>query len=252
MGAITCPVCRRVHELTDNGVAGIQVNIFLNDLIALFEEQKSVNTSKKCDGCEQGDVTKYCTVCLFDFCSICATAHGKLPATKSHRLLCFDEYMAAKSNDPASVQPPVYCNTHQEYPVEFYCDTCNRTICLRCIALDHPLTKHQYRCVKDAAKEFTKNLHMVIDKVKVKESEASNSKLKVQQIFEPLEKSFQREEESLRKHIRQTTDEITRLIQENGNKLLTELKGEYEKRRVNLTEQLKELDIGKNDLTSTR
>ncbi|XP_070560586.1 tripartite motif-containing protein 2-like [Ptychodera flava] len=252
MGAITCPVCRRVHELTDDGVAGIQVNIFLNDLIALFEEQKSVNTSKKCDGCEQGDVIKHCTVCSFDFCSICATTHGKLPATKSHRLLRFDEYMAAKSADPSSVQPPVYCSTHLDYPVEFYCDTCNMAICLKCTALDHPLTKHQYRCVKDAAKEFTKNLHVVIDKVKVKETEANNSKLKVQQIFESLQKCFQREEESLRKHIRQTIDEITRLIQENGNKLLTELKGEYEKRKVNLTAQLKELDIGENDLTSTR
>ncbi|XP_070560131.1 tripartite motif-containing protein 2-like [Ptychodera flava] len=251
-GAITCPVCRRVHELTDNGVAGIQVNIFLNDLIALFEEQKSVNTSKKCDGCEQGDVTKHCTDCSFDFCSICATTHGKLPTTKSHRLLRFDEYMAAKSGDPASVQPPVYCNTHQDYQVKFYCDTCNRTICLMCTALDHPLTKHQYRCVEDAAKEFTKNLHVVIDKVKVKEIEANNSKLKVQQIFGSLEKCFQREEESLRKHIRQTIDEITHVIQENGNKLLTELKGDYEKRKLNLTAQLKELDIAENDLTSTR
>ncbi|XP_070560139.1 tripartite motif-containing protein 2-like [Ptychodera flava] len=248
------PATRKIAhpELIDNGVAGIQVNIFLNDLIALFEEQKSVNTSKKCDGCEQGDVTKHCTVCSFDFCSNCATTHGKLPTTKSHRLLRFDEYMAAKSADPASVQPPVYCDTHQDYQVKFYCDTCNGTICLMCTALDHPLTKHQYRCVKDAAKEFTKNLHVVIDKVKVKENEANNSKLKVQQIFESLKKCFQREEESLRKHIRQTIDEITRLIQENGNKLLTELKGEYEKRKVNLTAQLKELDIAENDLTSTR
>ncbi|XP_070560140.1 tripartite motif-containing protein 2-like [Ptychodera flava] len=252
MGAITCPVCRRVHELTDNGVAGIQVNIFLNDLITLFEEQKNVNTSKKCDGCEQGDVTKYCTVCSFDFCSICATTHGKLPATKSHHLLRFDEYMAAKSSDPASVQPPVYCNTHQDYQVKFYCDTCNITICLKCTALDHSKPEHLYRCVKDAAKEFTENLHVVIDKVKVKESEANHSKFKVQQMFESLEKCSQREEESLRKHIRQTIDEITRLIQENGNKLLTELKGEYEKRKVNLTAQLKELGIGENDLTSTR
>ncbi|XP_070560126.1 tripartite motif-containing protein 2-like [Ptychodera flava] len=196
MGAITCPVCRRVHELTDDGVAGIQVNIFLNDLIALFEEQKSVNTSKKCDGCEQGDVTKHCTVCSFDFCSNCATTHGKLPTTKSHRLLRFDEYMAAKSADPASVQPPVYCNTHQDYQVEFYCDTCNRTICLKCTALDHSKPEHLYRCVKDAAKEFTKNLHVVIDKVKVKETEANNSKLKVQRIVESLEKCFQEKREA--------------------------------------------------------
>ncbi|XP_070560141.1 tripartite motif-containing protein 2-like [Ptychodera flava] len=252
MGAITCPVCRRVHELTDNGVAGIQVNIFLNDLITLFEQQKSVNTSKKCDGCEQGDAINHCTVCSFDFCSNCVTIHGKLPTTKSHLLLGFDEYMAAKSADPASVQPPVYCNSHQDYQVEFYCDTCNTVICLKCTALDHPLTKHQYRCVKDAAKHFTENLRVVIDKVKVKETEANNSKLKVQQIFESLEKCFQREEESLRKHIRQIIDEITRLIQENGNKLLTELKGEYEKRKVNLTAQLKELDIAESDLTSTR
>ncbi|XP_070560153.1 tripartite motif-containing protein 2-like [Ptychodera flava] len=251
-GAIACPVCRRVHELTDNGVAAIQANVFLNDLIELFSKQENGDKSKKCDTCEQGEVTKHCIECTFDICDICARAHSKFPQFKSHRLVSLEEYNAAMSIDPSSVQPPIYCCTHPEYQVEFYCDTCNMAICLKCTALDHPLTKHQYRCVKDAAKEFTKNLYVVIDKVKVKETEANNSKLKVQQIFESLEKCFQREEESLRKHIRQTIDEITRLIQENGNKLLTELKGEYEKRKVNLTAQLKELDIAENDLTSTR
>ncbi|XP_070560147.1 tripartite motif-containing protein 2-like [Ptychodera flava] len=136
--------------------------------------------------------------CLHSFCEPCL---GKLademgaitcPVCRmlSHRLLRFHEYMAAKSSDPASVQPPVYCNTHQDYQVEFYCDTCNSTICLKCTAFDHSKPEHLYRFVKDAAKEFTKNLHVVIDKVKVKESEANNSKLKVQQIVESLAKCF--------------------------------------------------------------
>ncbi|XP_070560154.1 tripartite motif-containing protein 2-like [Ptychodera flava] len=194
---LTCPVCRRVHELADN-------------------------------------------------------AHAKIRLTKSHRLVSVEEYGVVKSVNPASVRPPVYSSTHPEYQIEFYCDTCDKVICLKCIALDHTKPDHLYRCVKDAAKEFTKTLHVVIDKVKKKETEVNNSKVLVQQIIESLDKCYQRVEVNIKKHICQTTEEITRLIQENGDKLLTELKGEYEKRKVILTAQLKEVDIAENDLTSTR
>ncbi|XP_070560165.1 E3 ubiquitin-protein ligase TRIM33-like [Ptychodera flava] len=252
-GNITCPVCRRVHEPADS-VADIEDNVFLNELLELFTEQDSEDKSKSktCDMCEQGEVTKHCVECTFDICDNCARGHSKVRSTKSHRLVSVDEYRTVKSADPASVQPPVYCSIHSEYPVEFYCDTCDTAICLKCTALDHSKPEHQYRCVQVAAKDFAKNLSAVMDKMKVKETEANDSKISVQRVLECLDKVYLRVEESVREHIRKTIEEITRLIQEKGDELLTEVKGEYDKRRVNLTAQLKELDIAENDLTSTR
>ncbi|XP_070562403.1 tripartite motif-containing protein 2-like [Ptychodera flava] len=250
-GTITCPVCRRVHELTDSGVAGIEANVFLNDLLVYFAEQGG-DELNKCTACEDGKVTTRCIECAYHICFNCAKAHAKFPSTKSHRLLKLDEYHAAVSDDTASVQPPAYCNAHAEYQVEFYCDTCEIAICPKCTALDHPQTKHQYRHVNDAAKDFAGNLSTAIEKMKVKETEANNSKITAQGVLQSLDKSYQREEETLRKHTRQTIQEVTRLIQEDENKLLTELKGEYDKRKGNLTAQIKELDIAESDLTITR
>ncbi|XP_070560152.1 tripartite motif-containing protein 2-like [Ptychodera flava] len=251
-GAITCPVCRRVHELNDNGVAGIETNVFLNDLLEYFATHEDGFESKKCAICEEGKATTHCIECSFVICHACAKGHTKIPLTKSHRLLKLDEYHAAASANPASVEPPVYCNTHSKFQVEFYCDTCNMAICLKCTALDHSKPEHQYRCVKDAARRFSQYLSDVTTSVRVKERQAHDSKTTVQKVLQSLDKCYRGEKETIRKHIRQTIEEVTRLIQENGDEILTELKGEYDKRKVNLTAQLKELDIAENDLTSTR
>ncbi|XP_070549826.1 tripartite motif-containing protein 3-like [Ptychodera flava] len=45
---------------------------------------------------------------------------------------------------------------------------------------------------------------------------------------------------------------MTRLIQEDGDKILAELKNEYDTRKVNLNAQLKQLEIAEQDITSTR
>ncbi|XP_070549815.1 tripartite motif-containing protein 2-like [Ptychodera flava] len=156
--SLTCPVCRRSHDLSDKGVAGISSNIFLNDLVGLFSE---------------------------------------------------------RDKEDESIQPPIYCSKHPNYETEFYCDTCAKVICLKCTALDH--RTHKYGCVKEAAEAYNKTLVSIVDKVKVKEVEADQS-----------------------------------LIQENGDKILAELKNEYGTRKVNLNAQLKQLEIAEQDITSTR
>ncbi|XP_070560148.1 tripartite motif-containing protein 2-like [Ptychodera flava] len=154
------------------------------------------------------------------------------------------------SSDPASLEPLIYCNTHPEYPKAFYCDTCNTTICLKCTALDHPLTGHKYRSIEDAAMDFTRQLSAIIDKVKMKEKQFIEGRSTTEEVLECLDECYQRDEENLREHIDRTVVKVTQLIKENGEKLLAELKYEYDKRTANLTTQLRELDKDGNYLTS--
>ncbi|XP_070560285.1 E3 ubiquitin-protein ligase TRIM56-like [Ptychodera flava] len=249
-GSITCPVCRRSHELP-NGVSSISSNGFLNDLVDLFAKRESEDGSRNCQACEQEGATTRCIECAFDICQLCASAHTKFPLMKAHRLMSLDDYNVARCSDLTSIQPPVYCSAHREYQIEFFCDTCKEAICLKCTALDHAKPEHRYRCVQEAAGSFMEDLSAIIDKMKEKETETVQSKVAVQHVLDSLDSCFRKETDEVSQQIRQKVEEHTRLIQENGNKLQAELKAEYEKRKFNLTAQLKELDIAENDLKCT-
>ncbi|XP_070554614.1 tripartite motif-containing protein 2-like [Ptychodera flava] len=250
-GSVTCPVCRRSHELPSDGVAGISDNVFLKDIVELYTKQES-DTKAMCEACEEGEATKHCIDCSFDVCNTCAKAHAKIRSTQSHRLVTLDEYFTAKADDPAAIQPTVYCVTHPDNRLEFYCCTCDQIICSKCAALDHLKPVHQYMPVEDASKDFTGHMSSVVDKVKMKEFEIQDSKTSVRKILESLDRCYQKMEQNVNRHINRTIEDVTRLIRENGRNLLAELKGQYERRKTDLTAQLKELDISQDDLTGAR
>ncbi|XP_070557303.1 tripartite motif-containing protein 2-like [Ptychodera flava] len=252
-GAITCPICRRSHELPDTGVSGIGANLFINELVEMFRKrEESSEAAGQCQGCGQAESVKHCVECDSDLCRFCSASHGLLAVTRSHRLMTSEEYQAAKSIDPVSVQPPIYCETHTDCQVDFYCDTCDGNIFYKCTALDHPRPEHKYRYLKDAASEYSKDLKDAIDKVKVKENEAHKSKAVVMETVESLDKYYNIEEANMKQHIQKTIDDVTHMIRENGDKLLGELKNEYEKRKINLNAQLKELECVESDMSYAR
>ncbi|XP_070579814.1 tripartite motif-containing protein 2-like [Ptychodera flava] len=252
-GVITCPICRRSHELPDTGVSGIDVNLFINELVEVFRKREECSAeARKCQGCRQAESVKHCLECGFDLCRICSGSHGVLPTSRSHRLMTLEEYQVAKSDDPAMLQPPVYCDSHVCNQIKFYCDTCDVSICLECTALDHPRPEHKYRYLKDATEEYSKDLKEEIDKVKVKENEASISKIVVMETIRSLDKCYQTEEKKMKGHIQKTIDDVTRMIREKGDTLLGELKDEYERRKINLNAQLKEMECVESDMSYAR
>ncbi|XP_077983203.1 E3 ubiquitin-protein ligase TRIM45-like [Glandiceps talaboti] len=249
--SITCPTCRRTYRLTNGGVSGITTNFFIDHLVEMFTKRDHASgESAKCAGCRRGECTTYCIECGVELCDNCVVAHRNLPTTRTHRVVTLDEYNTAKSHDPVSVQPPLYCSRHPEYQVEFYCDTCDVTICLKCTALDHPMTTHKYRCVNDAASDYSKTLSNTIEEVKVKIIEANDSKLAVEGVSESLDKRFQTEIKKVNEHVQNTVEEVTRMIQESSAHLLTDLNDEYNSRKKNLNAQLKELEGTEDDLFS--
>ncbi|XP_077978259.1 E3 ubiquitin-protein ligase TRIM56-like [Glandiceps talaboti] len=156
---LLCPLCREKITLPAGGVADLPNNFFLNELVRHFNErEEKVTESNTCVGCREGDNTLRCIECGIFFCGSCARTHQNIPLTRTHLLMSVDDFTTAKSSDPALVQPPMYCSKHPTQPVKFYCDTCDVPICLECTALDHKITEHSYRYLKDAAAEYTREL----------------------------------------------------------------------------------------------
>ncbi|XP_070558820.1 E3 ubiquitin-protein ligase TRIM56-like [Ptychodera flava] len=252
-GTITCPICRRSHQLPGTGVAGIGANLFINELVEIVRKREETFAyARVCEGCEQAESVKHCLECGVDMCNNCAIPHSRLRISRSHHLMTLEEYEVAKSDDPASLQPPVYCTRHSDNQVDLYCDTCEIAICYKCAALDHARPEHSYIYLKDAAHGFSEYLEDMIDRVKAKEVALNEGRAVVTEVVKSLDGCYQADEESMKQHIQKTIDDVTRMIRENGDKLLQELKDEYDKRKVNLNAQLKELECRESDMSYAR
>ncbi|XP_070554590.1 E3 ubiquitin-protein ligase TRIM33-like [Ptychodera flava] len=182
----------------------------------------------------------------------CSAAHKFIPATRTHRLLSFEEYQKTKSEDPAFVQPPVYCDRHLNHPETFYCDSCETPICLECTVLDHPKPEHRYRYLKEAASEFTEYLSEVTQELKARESEAIESKTAIQQKIESLNGSYQNTKKKLSDHVTRTVEDMAKRIREDGENLARVLNDEYEDRRMNLRAELKQVECIEDSLVHVR
>ncbi|XP_006824659.2 tripartite motif-containing protein 2-like [Saccoglossus kowalevskii] len=240
---VLCPTCRRGHDLPD-GLASIPKNLFLNELAGLIEKERGGDSTK---GSQMWQLPESSTPDLVS--GLCSWTMCRL---HNHRLMSLETYNNTRATDPAKVQPPVYCSSHPDNQVKFYCDTCDIPICLECTALDHKLTEHNYRYLNDAASEYKKYLVQMVDTLQEKELQANVSKEEVKKTSESLKRQFQNEEKKLNEHIEKTIKEITAKIRENGNHLMVEMKREYESRKQNFQAQIKELEIAENDMKHAR
>ncbi|XP_077984634.1 E3 ubiquitin-protein ligase TRIM71-like [Glandiceps talaboti] len=252
-GHISCPLCRRTYEVPGSDVANFPDNTFVDGLVEQFRK-RDVEPDKAgiCEGCDEGVSTMRCIECDIYLCDICTRTHRKLRLTKSHSILSLDEYRSTKSTDPASVQPPLYCTRHRDNQLKFYCDTCETAICLECTAVDHLHPKHKYRYLEEAAKGFKEDLTEMTERLKLKETQASEGKDKVEKITRSLDANYQKAGEQLNEHTEKTVEITTNKIRESSKSLQSTLKKEYDNRKTNLNAQLKELDCSESDMANAR
>ncbi|XP_070573893.1 tripartite motif-containing protein 2-like [Ptychodera flava] len=251
---LDCPVCRRSHQLPQGGVAKLQSNFFLDQLVEEFNRRDSGSSKSTCDAClgEGGKDDVRCVECSARLCGNCAGAHKRLAASRSHRLIAMDEYVSLKDKDPSLIQAGIYCDRHTDNQVKFYCDTCEVPICSDCTVIDHRIPEHKHRYLQDAAGEYKQVVEKTIKELKVKEKKNDDWKVAIQKVVNKLDASFSEEEKKLQDHVTETIKEITRRIEENGRLLMKQLKDKYETRKDDLTAQLEALDIIANDLANAR
>ncbi|XP_077994378.1 tripartite motif-containing protein 2-like [Glandiceps talaboti] len=251
---ITCPICRRSFPVPHDGVAAIDSNVFVNELVDLNKKVVGRPTERgNCEACEQERPVVYCVECEVAICHNCVKAHKLFKGftNESHNLMSMDEYNVAKFDDPMSVRPRMYCKRHRNYEVEFYCKTCDAVACLRCTLLGHPSPRHECKVVKYAAIEYVDYIDSMLDRLKLKVTEAKESTLALEEVSDSLDKCYQKEQKRIKEHVDVTIDQVTRMIQENGGKLLRELRDEYNTKKTTLNGQLKELDCSDSDLSHT-
>ncbi|XP_063960400.1 uncharacterized protein LOC129267622 [Lytechinus pictus] len=134
---IRCPVCRAVTQAPNQDVGKLQVNISLKSLIEDTKDHPQICTNCKSDEKPHADV--YCQDCGKYLCTSCLHTHSQWGDFIGHDVIAMSEISSGK----VSVRRYRKCSKHPKEDDEFFCSTCRRFTCYRCVAIKHKEEGHQ-------------------------------------------------------------------------------------------------------------
>ena len=157
---VSCPMCRNVLEIPDDGLAELPHNFFVQNLIEAREAFVKQPVVMFCEACEkdgeenEGNIplaTMYCVDCNQKLCRRCSRVHRML--TDPHKV----KELGAELTVELVHQQGSYCERHSGKLLEFYCFDCKINICKECFAVEH--TQHKCGVVKKVAEDFVKSFN---------------------------------------------------------------------------------------------
>ena len=132
---LSCHQCKAPFTLPDiGGVGAYTCSVFVDSLVKSAKAtQGDINGVVKCDGCGEEDATMHCVDCNEHIGPSCLVPHRKMKATASHQQIPVEEARAGN----ATVKRIPRCQKHIGSEVDTYCETCNDSVCLKCLGEKH-------------------------------------------------------------------------------------------------------------------
>ncbi|KAK7094732.1 E3 ubiquitin-protein ligase Midline-1-like isoform X2 [Littorina saxatilis] len=133
-----CPLCRcAIVDAEEGGRTSMEdiTEGFPTDLAiaALVEARRLLERDHKCCVCDDVAATSLCLHCGDMLCAACTICHGKLSATRQHKV----ESLASVTADTVATNRPVPCAVHADKATELFCSTHGQTICHVCATSRH-------------------------------------------------------------------------------------------------------------------
>ncbi|XP_006813804.1 tripartite motif-containing protein 2-like [Saccoglossus kowalevskii] len=245
-GRLVCPSCN--SECTTD-VTKLKNHFLMNNLVEVFESRQALVDGKpvNCDGCKKSAATHRCIECVKVLCDPCFICHGSLDIARGHRTFTLERYEELSSTNPTSLQPIVYCSTHHEQKLKYYCDMCDEAGCVECFLISH-YGHGKPREIKEVAAEYTKELSKRVDELKVKSQSATSGKIAIENAVTDLDITYQ-EQEAL---VRRKSKEVISKVKKEETKLIEELYMEYMAKKKVLDSHKQAFDHMEKDLHSAQ
>nr|XP_060629267.1 E3 ubiquitin-protein ligase TRIM56-like isoform X1 [Anolis sagrei ordinatus] len=246
-GIVQCPECRLQIDVP-GGAASLKTNFFINGLLELF--QMKCNKDLKCTICSNVQkvmaATSRCLDCKDFLCQMCSQGHCCSRLTLHHKVVNLEEFLAGNYDSEVRFLQELYCQSHPQEALHFFCDTCSVPICRDCRMLDH----FQHKAVSMASavqrerpsvEELIRNLQETITSISQQEKalEEAMHKLKA-------------EGECIKDQICRYVEDITTYIFAQKESALAKLNGFLTRQMEQFCLSQKELQLQKDKATSTQ
>ncbi|XP_065052654.1 E3 ubiquitin-protein ligase TRIM71-like isoform X3 [Rhopilema esculentum] len=216
---ITCHSCRKEVSLMAKGVKDFPPNFIILNMLDFVAVKNSDKKPILCSSCnEQLPATARCIDCMDFLCYACHSAHGRVRITKDHQILTLEQI---KMSEDAwrLLHRPITCAVHPVEKIQYFCLTCQDTICRECTMTQHPSSHHEYTILSkavDVQKGDIMSLHRALQQKVPLLSRAC------QDIDETARKLDARSD-LIRNEIQERTPRLIRLLQERESQLLADL-----------------------------
>ncbi|XP_078602285.1 B-box type zinc finger protein ncl-1-like isoform X2 [Branchiostoma floridae x Branchiostoma japonicum] len=181
-GEVCCPVCQQRTLLPSSDPSTLPSDPIIDALLEVKSVEAGAVTCTSCE--ENSSAVCRCLDCAAFLCSNCQGAHRFMKCFKSHRLV---ELENLSISDLASPLKLLTCTKHTGEFLEFYCNTCDALVCLKCTAIDHRRTSHQYVYVKDAAAVMKERMLYLLENGRKRSEEVRVQLLRMEEKIDHVE-----------------------------------------------------------------
>lgn len=139
-----------------------------------------------CSNCSrpEKEATVRCLDCKEYFCCTCQTFHDGLKAMKDHTLVHVEDPRSGQNVTSMTTVKDQKCLDHDGKAKRFYCQTCEKPICIDCTVLNH--RQHQRISLKDASKMQVAKLLDLVKKGEDSKKKCMNAINKTDKVAEDL------------------------------------------------------------------
>ena len=188
--------------------------------------QYSLSSDEKvefeCSPCKDDGMVReakyFCPECSEYFCSSCESSlHGRLKATKSHKLLSASDGHKTVTQKTAKL-PIMTCGCNRDTSVEFICDEHKCLVCSECKVISHR------KCKTDAIVEKSKSFNQEVVKSLLQQAKSLEDKANhlCAEHSKNLE-TFEASKSKCRVEIIQIRDQLVRLVENLAKEALDKL-----------------------------
>ncbi|XP_048241266.1 E3 ubiquitin-protein ligase TRIM33-like [Haliotis rufescens] len=211
---LSCPMCRHQHNLP-GGVKSLPKEPIILRILDHLKIVKGLHLP--CTDCPDGNpAMSRCDDCGVFLCQECLNAHKRVQPMRDHQTVSFKEM---KEQPGKSFNRLHKCAQHHQ-PLQFYCYTCEKIVCVSCTVVEHKEGKgHNVVSVDEAHKEKAKS----IDDTLVKLREKAEGLEEIKQDLKKRHSNIQVSKQAAVVDINKAFDELIDEIQQRRGILLSDV-----------------------------
>ncbi len=212
--------------------------------MAEFEGLIKGDKSVSCDDCvKRGPAAFFCCSCCEFLCENCGDHHRSSRKTKNHELVsCTKE--GGKENIFKSVaHKPLTCSVHSKESLDYYCNTCNDLLCIRCVVGKHK--EHAYEEMDSVREKEKSELISYLGKTEAAKDKLKNSISQVEKVMQGV----QAKHKEVDQKINDIFNHLQRKLKARKDVLLAKSADVALDKETALTLQSEELKIMENALS---
>lgn len=200
---LTCPTCRQVTPIKEGGVSSLQAAFHINQVLDIRRDLQICQNLSQSKSGERG----------------CDSDKSKPPQTEGS-------------------EASSYCAEHSNKQVEFYCETCEKLVCYRCVVKGGEHVSHDYKDVSVAFEKYKRDIVPSLDLLRKTLASVKLSQDGVHRIFKEI--SGQRK--NVKAEICGAIDELHEALDDRKSKLLGQLNGIADGKLESLAAEKEDID----------